>query len=176
MIRGILKKADNQSQRREGREAGSARLKLMGILAVFLVCCGFVYAQAGSWRDSGGYRVFAEFDNAAGLKTGDQAEIAGVRIGEVVSVGLTERDRARIQIRINDNIALPSDSRISIKPRGMSGDKVLSIERGHSGKAIKPGEAFIETRSLASLEEIVGEYILDRVSWPERKQSGLKSL
>ena len=51
-----------------------------------------------------GYTLFANFDNIAGLKTGDQVEIAGVKVGKVTNIGLKD-NRARVAMRINDGVA-----------------------------------------------------------------------
>ena len=149
-----LYEKEKRIQAKSGKTAFPGKVKVLAILTVAVMCSGFVYAQTSSMTDEGVYRVFAEFDSVSGLKSGDAVEIAGVSVGSVVSVGLGPRDRARVQINLRDDLALPIDSEASIQARGMAGKKVLGIKRGSSAKALRPGEDFLETRSLALFEEM----------------------
>ncbi len=77
-----------------------------------------------------GYTLFANFDNIAGLKTGDQVEIAGVKIGKVTG------DRARrTTVRTwrcasTRALRVDSDAIASILTSGLIGDKYVSIALG----------------------------------------------
>ena len=81
---------------------------------VGLACLGYLAIKLGKLEvlGSSGYIVYADFSSVAGLKVGDPAEIAGVRIGRVEAMGLLD-DRARLQLRIQDT----SRSRKTPSPR-----------------------------------------------------------
>jgi len=104
-----------------------------------------------------GYTLFANFDNIAGLKTGDQVEIAGVKIGKVTNIGLKD-NRARVAMRINDGVAVDSEAFASILTSGLIGDKYVSIALG-AGDDLKGGGTIHNTQSAFVLENAIGAFI-----------------
>ena len=88
-------------------------------VAVGLACLGYLAIKLGKLEVFGaaGYTVTADFPSVAGLKVGDPVEIAGVRIGRVDSVGLSEDDRARLTLRLNDQVKLQDDVIASVRAR-----------------------------------------------------------
>jgi phospholipid/cholesterol/gamma-HCH transport system substrate-binding protein len=94
-----------------------------------------------------GYLVYAEFDSVEGLPKGASIEMAGVRIGTVSQVSLTEAGLARVQMNIEKGIVLSRDSLISVQSHGDRGDKIVRVLPGRSEKTIGSGETFLETES-----------------------------
>ncbi len=92
--------------------------------------------------ESPGYTLYANFDNIAGLKTGNQVELAGVEIGKVARIGL-HNDRARVALRIQNGVQIDSDAIAGIKSAGLLGDKYVSIA----------------TQSAFVLEDAIGQVI-----------------
>jgi phospholipid/cholesterol/gamma-HCH transport system substrate-binding protein len=58
--------------------------------------------------------VVVALDNGAGLKRGDRVQLQGVEIGSVRGVKLAERG-VTAELRLNDNILLPADTRASVR-------------------------------------------------------------
>ena len=83
---------------------------VVGIFVLIgIVCLGYLALRLGKLEVLGnnGYVLFADFASVAGLKPGDPIEIAGVKIGRVETLALVD-DRARLGLRINDGVKLPS--------------------------------------------------------------------
>jgi phospholipid/cholesterol/gamma-HCH transport system substrate-binding protein len=105
-----------------------------------------------------GYIVYADFSSVAGLKVGDPAEIAGVRIGKVESLGLVE-DRARVTLRLDPNVQLHDDVIASVRARGLIGDKFVLITPGASDNIIPPGGKIRETESPQDITDLIGKFV-----------------
>ena len=55
-----------------------------------LACLAYLAINLGKMEVIGtGYQVFANFENASGLKTGAAVEVAGVEVGRVDSIQIT---------------------------------------------------------------------------------------
>jgi phospholipid/cholesterol/gamma-HCH transport system substrate-binding protein len=104
-----------------------------------------------------GYTLFANFDNIAGLKTGDEVELAGVKIGKVSSLGL-DGNRARIGMHINDGVEIDNEAIASVLTSGLIGDKYVSIALG-GGDDLKDGQTIRMTQSAFVLENAIGQFI-----------------
>ncbi|MGH7932704.1 MAG: outer membrane lipid asymmetry maintenance protein MlaD [Candidatus Binataceae bacterium] len=103
------------------------------------------------------YTLFASFDNIGGLRTGDQVEIAGVRIGKVEGISL-EDNRARVGLTINRGVEVDSDAIAAIKTTGLIGDKYVSIQLG-AGDTLANDGTIRQTQSTFAIEDIVGQLI-----------------
>jgi len=127
---------------------------VIGVVAlVFLsVCLGRVEIFPAP-----GYTLFANFDNIAGLKTGDQVEIAGVKVGKVTNIALKD-NRARVAMRVNDGVEVDSEAFASILTSGLIGDKYVSIALG-AGDDLKNGGTIRQTQSAFVLENAIGAFI-----------------
>jgi len=128
---------------------------------VGLACLGYLAIKLGKLEVFGatGYTVAADFPSVAGLKVGDPVEIAGVRIGRVDSIGLSEDDRARLTLRLNDGVKLQEDAIASVRARGLIGDKFVLISPGASDKIIPPGGKIRETESPPDIPDLIGKIV-----------------
>jgi phospholipid/cholesterol/gamma-HCH transport system substrate-binding protein len=124
------------------------------------LCLGYLAIRLGKVELFGatGYVVYADFSSVAGLKVGDPAEIAGVRIGRVDSLRLAE-DRARIALRVDSQVRLQDDVIASVRSRGLIGDKFVLITPGASDKIIPPGGRIRETESPQDITDLIGKFV-----------------
>ncbi len=104
-----------------------------------------------------GYTLYANFDNIAGLKTGDNVEIAGVKIGQVREVSLRD-NRAHVGMFIWEGVPVDSDAIASVLTSGLIGDKYVSIALG-AGEDLKDGGTIRHTQSAFVLENAIGSLI-----------------
>jgi phospholipid/cholesterol/gamma-HCH transport system substrate-binding protein len=124
------------------------------------ICLGYLAIRLGKVELFGatGYIVYADFSSVAGLKVGDPAEIAGVRIGKVEYLGLVE-DRARVTLRLDPNVQLHDDVIASVRARGLIGDKFVLITPGASDNIIPPGGKIRETESPQDITDLIGKFV-----------------
>src|SRR6185369_1120669 len=91
-----------------------------------LACAAGLAAQLGRAEPlfQRGYAITAAFSSAGGLKRGAAVEMAGVEIGRVVGIGL-EGYRAVVTLRLHNDVKLQEDAIVSIRTRGLIGDKFV---------------------------------------------------
>lgn len=128
---------------------------------VGIACLGYLAIKLGKLEVFGasGYTVFADFPSVAGLKVGDPVEIAGVRVGRVDFLGLSDDDRARLVLRLNDGVKLQDDVIASVRARGLIGDKFVLLTPGASDKIIAPGGKIRETESPPDIPDLIGKIV-----------------
>lgn len=140
----------------------------VGIFVVVgMLCLAYLSIRLGKLEIFGGdsYLVTADFDSVAGLKEGATVEIAGVEVGRVEKIGLDPKQtgRARVQIRINQGVALQEDVIASVRTRGIIGDKFVLLKPGGSETLIQNGGVIRETESAVDLEELISKYVHGQV-------------
>ena len=140
-------------------EIGVGLFMLAGILAL-----GYLSVRLGQVDLFGtrGYTVYADFPSVGGLKAGAGVEIAGVPIGRVQSIGLKDY-QARVTMQINDGVKLQDDAIVSIKTKGLIGEKFVQISPGGSEKTVSPGGRLSEVESPVDIEELISKYVFGKV-------------
>jgi len=105
-----------------------------------------------------GYVLFADFDNIAGLKSGDQVEIAGVQVGKVVGIRLKD-NRAQVKMQIDQGVEVDDEAIASVFSSGIIGGKYLSIALGPGERMLHNGGRIRQTQSAFQLENAIGQLI-----------------
>jgi phospholipid/cholesterol/gamma-HCH transport system substrate-binding protein len=133
---------------------------LLGILAL-----AYISINLGKLEIMGeeGYTVYAEFDRAGGIKQNAVVEMAGVEVGTVKSVSITDHYRARVALSIHLSIKLQEDAIASIKTKGLIGEQYVQISPGGSEKLIEDGGTIRETESAVDLEDLISKYVFGKV-------------
>jgi virulence factor Mce-like protein len=75
----------------------------------------------------GGDVYSAAFAEAAGLKSGEEVRVAGVKVGEVEKVDL-EGDHVRVDFRVDDGVRFGTLSRVEIKLKTILGAHYLALQ------------------------------------------------
>jgi phospholipid/cholesterol/gamma-HCH transport system substrate-binding protein len=119
------------------------------------------------------YTIYANFDNVSGLKDGDGVEIAGVNVGKVQSISLTN-ERAKVTMRVNRGVKIDEDAIAAIRTRGIIGDKYVAISPGPSDNYLSNGGTLRQTESAFVLEDAIGQLINNIGSGGSKKQSADK--
>ncbi len=105
-----------------------------------------------------GYVLHAKFDDVAGLKSGDDVEIAGVKVGRVVRISL-DGARARVEMRIAEGVQIDDEAMAAVKTAGIIGDKYVSIALGAGEESLGDAAVIRETQSAFVLEDAIGRLI-----------------
>lgn len=80
-----------------------------------------------------GYLVSTEFENATGLERDASVRIAGVEVGRVENISLTD-GKARVTMRILPSVKLADDVKVMVRAYGILGDKFIEIIPGTKGR------------------------------------------
>jgi len=120
------------------------------------------------------YRIYAKFDNIAGLKDGADIEIAGVEVGKVIGIALAE-ERAVVTMRLNQGVKIDEDAVAAVRTRGIIGDKYIAVSPGPGEKYLAEGSTLRQTESSFVLEDAIGQLISSPSTGDKSKsQSGGK--
>ncbi|KJR96523.1 MAG: ABC transporter substrate-binding protein [Desulfobulbaceae bacterium BRH_c16a] len=104
------------------------------------------------------YIIKAEFDNVAGVKNGASVQVAGVNVGEVVDIALSENEAALLSLQIDKKLKVPIDSMASVKSQGIIGDKYIQLSLGADETLFKPNEILVETESSVDIESLISKF------------------
>lgn len=104
------------------------------------------------------YAVTARFANSGGLAPGSTVSIAGVPVGKVQSLVLTKDYAAVAELRLREDVLLPSDTLASIKTAGLLGDKYIALSPGAESDRISAGGTITETESAIDLESLISRF------------------
>ncbi len=108
---------------------------------------------------SSGYTLSADFDDVGGVRKGSDIMMAGVIIGRVDTVALTNSDHASVVLRIHDGVKIADDSFASVRTKGIIGDRYIRITQGSDDTFLKAGEEIEETESAINIEDLISKYI-----------------
>jgi phospholipid/cholesterol/gamma-HCH transport system substrate-binding protein len=138
---------------------------IVGIFVLMgLACLAYLAINLGKLEIYGeGYQIYANFENASGLKTGSAVEVAGVEVGRVIAIGLTPLYQARVSIKLQDGLQIHDDAIASIRTKGIIGDKFIKLSPGSAEKLIPAGGKIINTESAIDLEELLSSYIHGKI-------------
>ena len=139
------------------------RLNLELIVGAFMIvgilCLGYLSIRLGNVELLGnrGYKVYAVFSDIGGLRSGAPVVIAGVDVGTVESVSLKDYE-ARVVLKINPGLQIREDAIVSVKTRGLIGEKFIQISIGAADEIIKPGGRIRQTESSIDIEALISKY------------------
>ncbi len=109
-----------------------------------------------------GYTVLAEFDSVAGLKNGAMVEIGGVEVGRVREITL-KNYRAVVAMSIDPGVKLQDDAIVSIRTKGLIGEKFVRITPGASDRLVQPGGRLRDTEDPIDMEQLISNYIFGKI-------------
>ncbi|HEX5119600.1 MAG TPA: MCE family protein [Pseudonocardiaceae bacterium] len=103
-------------------------------LAVFVVITVAATAVLGltiANANFGGSNTYsARFTDVTSLNTGDDVRIAGVKVGEVRSIGIVDRRQAEVTFSVESDVRLPASVTATIKYRNLVGQRYVSLAQG----------------------------------------------
>jgi phospholipid/cholesterol/gamma-HCH transport system substrate-binding protein len=97
---------------------------------------------------------YARFADVTGVRAGDDIDIAGVRVGQVTSVGVVDRNQAQVGFAIDKSRALPASVTAAIFYRDLIGDRYLELAPGPGapGQSLRPGSVIPLAQTTPALD------------------------
>ena len=132
-----------------------ARAVGVGLVVVAAVLVAFVLFGRG-----GGYHVTAEFDNAGQLVKGSEVRVAGVAVGTVTDIKVTDAGTADVTFSVDDAYApLRVGTEATVKPTSLSGiaNRFIDLQLGpDNGSEIADGGRIDadHTNTAVELDEV----------------------
>ena len=146
-------------------------LKLELIVGIFILLGLFAFARLAlevsgftfSSYAQDSYRLYARFDNIAGLTPRAKVTMAGVNIGRVESIQLDpNQQRALVAMRIDRGVNfLTTDSSAAIQTSGLLGEKYIELTSGADEELLEDGNHIEFTQSALILENLIGRFLFE---------------
>ena len=130
----------------------------IGALVIVIAAAffGFAYMTSGSADTGGGYQLTAEFDNVAGVHTGTDIRLAGIKIGTVVGQRLNpENFQAVVTMSLDKNIKLTDDTSAKVTSEGLLGSNFIALEPGGSDNILADGGQIINTQGTVDIWTLI---------------------
>lgn len=110
------------------------------VTVVATAMLGLTIANAGGGGRTGYKAVFTD---AAMLNPGDDVRIAGVRVGQVENVEITDRNKALVTFNV-DRDSLPASTNVYIRYRNLTGLRYVALEKGagEANQTVSKGYTF----------------------------------
>ena len=145
-------------------EVGVGLFLLAGWLALLLLALRVSGLTVGSSENT--YKVYAHFENIAGLTVRSKVTMAGVTIGKVTAIDLDRNSyMGRVTMVLDDAVDnLPADSTASILTAGLLGEKYIGISVGGEEEVLRDGSTIHDTQSSLVLEDLIGKFLLNSVN------------
>lgn len=137
------------------RDRDPRLIGLLGIaICIVLVVVSSTYNKVG-WI-MGTHRATAYVADAAGLKTGDEVHVAGMRVGTVRDLTIAD-GRVEVDFDIDRDVELGSDTRAQIKTDSLLGRRALAVFSDGKGELPDRTIPLERTSTPYSLTDALGD-------------------
>lgn len=115
---------------------------------------------------TGGYKLYANFENIGGLTPRAKVSMSGVQIGEVRAIRLDPQLLvAEVEMDIFADVDfISTDSSAMILTSGLLGQQYVGIVPGGDMDILGDGDFIFNTQSALVLEDLVGKFLMNQVS------------
>ena len=132
---------------------------------VILIAAGFfafAYTTSGKGNTTGGYTLKAEFDNIAGVNTGTDVRLAGIKVGTVVGQTLnTENYQAVVTMSIDPKVKLTDDTTAKVTSEGLLGSNFIALDPGGSEVVLADGGQITNTQGAVDIWTLISTAMFD---------------
>lgn len=123
----------------------ASQLRVGIFMALGLLAIGLMVVYFGRFADSihGSYTIRVEYPNASGIYKGASVLLAGAKIGSVENnpVILPDMEGVYVNLKIYEEVKIPSAAEFTIGSSGLLGDRFIQIVLGPDAKSSPPIEA-----------------------------------
>ena len=135
-------------------------MRRIAAIALLLAATSAVVLGSVSAGEEDTYKVRAIFDNAAFVIPGEDVKVAGVKVGQIAAVDVTEDFRAAVTLEITDPAYqdFREDATCQVRPQSLIGEKFVECDptQKRAAGAQLPGELEL----IPEGEEGAGERLL----------------
>jgi phospholipid/cholesterol/gamma-HCH transport system substrate-binding protein len=142
--------------------SAEAKVGLLVIVGSLLLLYMTIAVGKYQFGEKKGFVLTAAFDSVAGLDIKASVRMAGVKIGSVEEVDILN-NRARVTMRINQDIRIPRGSEAVIKTLGLLGEKYVEFIPPRAGKLRGAGPAATYYEQGEEVQATVSPSDVDRL-------------
>ncbi|MEO5804551.1 MAG: MlaD family protein [Verrucomicrobiota bacterium] len=135
----------------------------LGVFFALALIAAFIILEmlGGAKFLKGGYHVHGLFNNVQELKIGDPVKLAGVPIGQVEKIIITN-NQVKVSMKINDKAELKTDSKAMVKFAGLMGQNFVAVDFGTPAGVKVDDGAYLQTAEQPDLSALMTK--LDNVA------------
>jgi phospholipid/cholesterol/gamma-HCH transport system substrate-binding protein len=136
------------------------QLRVGIFMAIGLIAIALMVVYFGRFGESihGTYRIRVEYPNASGIYKGASVLLAGAKVGSVENnpVILPDMDGVYVNLKINEEVKIPSVAQFTIGSSGLLGDRFVQIVLGKDAKSSPPlqPDAVVKGKGEAGLGDV----------------------
>jgi phospholipid/cholesterol/gamma-HCH transport system substrate-binding protein len=149
--------------------ANHSRLEISvgAFVAAGLAIVAYLAISLGNVRLMSGDRttIVARFSSIGDLRKSAPVRIAGVNVGQVGKIQLTDYV-ARIELLIDSDVRIPSDTIASIRTSGLLGESFVSLSPGGSDRVLRDGDAIVQTEPAIDITQLLQKYAFGSTTEP----------
>lgn len=113
----------------------------VGMFLMFLI----VFSISDLYLLKKGYNIFTEFNYVNGITENAPVRLAGVNVGEIKGIEIyydegLEKTRVRLDVWLNGDVKVQTDSEVRINTLGLLGEQYLEITPGTAKTFLSPDE------------------------------------
>jgi phospholipid/cholesterol/gamma-HCH transport system substrate-binding protein len=101
--------------------------KLLIFMVVTALATGVLVATIGNLTFGGSHTYKAVFADATGLNKGDEIRVAGVKVGTVKGIEISDRTRALVTFSVDDSTSVTGATHATIKYRNLVGQRYIAL-------------------------------------------------
>lgn len=135
------------------------RLTVLGVKSIVftLVTVLATLALAATIRNStsGGEEFRADFTDVTSLNRGDDVRMAGVKVGSVRDIEVSDANVATVTFTVDPAVPLPEGSRLELRFRNLVGQRYIAVEPPQEptgGETLRAGHTFGVTDTAPALD------------------------
>lgn len=112
------------------------------------------------------YRLYAKFENIAGLTVRAKVTLGGVLVGRVTGITLDQDSySAVVEMAVNGEVnSLSTDTTAAILTSGLLGEKYIGLTPGADDTVLKAGDTIRDTQSALVLENLIGKFLSNKLN------------
>lgn len=134
------------------RTAGDL-VKLVIFMVITAIATGMLALVIGNISFAPSREYKAEFVDVTGVVKGDDIRIAGVKVGTVKDVEITDRTRATVTFSVSEDATVTSNTHASIRYRNLVGQRYVNLSRkGDGGTPLTEGTTIPVSRTSPALD------------------------
>lgn len=106
----------------------------------------------------GGYTVYVTLDSAEGLTHKTPVEVAGIQVGYIEDLSLTDGQQARVRLRLDRQVKLAQDAKAQVRSKGFLGETYIDLLPGDISQGTIPEQGEITaTNPYVDLGQIASD-------------------
>ncbi len=125
-------------------------------VALVVIAAVLILETVGGEHFQPGYQLHALFDNVQDLKNGNQVKMAGVEIGRVQGITITN-NKVLVTMKLREKSQVKTDSKATVKFAGLMGQNFVSVEFGSPSAPRAAEGAYLPTEEQPDFSKMMAK-------------------